>query len=289
MRHRHSHHDQPWLPPAQLVSVPGRGEFFVRRFVHPNPSAPTLLLLHGWTGTGDINFFSAYEQLAEKYSFVVIDHRGHGRGLRPAEKFTLEDCADDAAAIIRELGLNTVTPVGYSMGGPISMLLWKRHGALVRSIVLCATALEWNGTKAERRRWKTSRLISPFIRIISSPRLIERVVRRAIPRNSPIHRNVSWIVGEIRRNDSWVMREAGRALSTYSAVEWAGQVDVPVACVVTTLDVLVPPRKQHQLASAMSAHIVPLDGDHLAMWGVPDRYATALRMAVDWTTSTSTR
>ena len=289
MKRRHSHHELPWLPPAELVSVPGRGEFFVRRFVHPNLSAPTLLLLHGWTGTGDINFFSAYEQLAEKYSFVVIDHRGHGRGLRPAEKFTLEDCADDAAAIIRELGLNTVTPVGYSMGGPISMLLWKRHGALVHSIVLCATALEWNGTKAERRRWKTSRFISPLIRILSTPRLIERVVHRAIPRNSGMHRHVSWIVSEIRRNDSWVMREAGRALSTYSAVEWAGQVDVPVACVVTTSDVLVPPRKQHQLASATSAHVVPLDGDHLAMWGVPERYATALRMAVDWTTSTSTR
>ena len=289
MKRRHSHHELPWLPPAEVVSVPGRGEFFVRRFVHPNPSAPTLLLLHGWTGTGDINFFSAYEQLAEKYSFVVIDHRGHGRGLRPAEKFALEDCADDAAAIIRELGLNTVTPVGYSMGGPISMLLWKRHGALVHSIVLCATALEWNGTKAERRRWKTSRFFSPLIRILSTPRLIERVVHRAIPRNSTMHRHVSWIVSEIRRNDSWVMREAGRALSTYSAVEWAGQVDVPVACVVTTSDVLVPPRKQHQLASATSAHVVPLDGDHLAMWGVPERYATALRMAVDWTTSTSTR
>ena len=285
MKRRHNHHESPWLPPAQLVSVPGRGEFFVRRFTHPNPGAPTLLLLHGWTGTGDINFFSAYEQLAEKYSFVVLDHRGHGRGLRPAERFQLEDCADDAAAILRELGVPSVTVVGYSMGGPVAMLLWKRHQALVHSLVLCATALEWNGTKAERRRWKTSRVISPLIRLLSTPRIIERVVHRAIPRNSGMHRHVSWIVSEIRRNDSWVMREAGRALSRYSAVDWASQIDVPTASVVTTSDVLVPPRKQHQLAGAVNAHVVPLDGDHLAMWGVPDRWATAIRIAVDYVTT----
>ena len=277
--------DHPWLPPAFVLPIHNRGEFFIRRFVHPNENAPTLLLFHGWTGTGDINFFSAYEKLAEKYSFVVLDHRGHGRGLRPAERFELEDCADDAAAILRELGVPSVTVIGYSMGGPVALLMWKRHKALVHSLVLCATALEWNGTNAERRRWKTSRLISPFIRLLSTPRIIERVVQRTVPRNSGVHQHVSWIVGEIRRNDSWMMREAGRALSRFSAANWATQVDVPTTSVVTTSDVLVPPRKQHQLAAAVNAHVVPLNGDHFAMWGVPDQWATAICIAVEYVTT----
>lgn len=281
MKRRYAHNDLPWLPPAEIVSVFGRGEFFVRRFIHPDSDAPTLMLLHGWTGTGDINFFSAYKQLAEKYSFIVLDHRGHGRGLRTGERFQLEDCADDIGAVLKELGLSRITVVGYSMGGPISMLLWKRHRTLVHSMVLCATALEWSGTKAERRRLKIAQIVSPLVRLLMNPRVIERMVRRSISRSSIIHRHVSWIVSEIRRNDPWEMREAGRALLRYSAVDWASQVDVPTACVVTTSDILVPPRKQHQLAEATTAHVVPLDGDHLAMWGVPDQWATAIRIAVD--------
>ena len=131
----------PWLPDSQIVTVEDRGEFFVRRFQHSDPSAPTLLLLHGWTGCADTNFFSAYRQLAEKYSFVAMDHRGHGRGLRSQSPFTLEDCADDAAMVLAQLGISKVVVVGYSMGGPVGMLLWRRHSQMVASVVLCATAL----------------------------------------------------------------------------------------------------------------------------------------------------
>ena len=37
----------PWMPPAEIVRVEGRGEFFVRRHVHRDPNAPTVVLLHG--------------------------------------------------------------------------------------------------------------------------------------------------------------------------------------------------------------------------------------------------
>ncbi|RLE21948.1 MAG: alpha/beta hydrolase, partial [Actinobacteria bacterium] len=81
----------PWLPPAKIVRVEGRGEFFVRHFEHADHHAPTVLMLHGWTASADLQFFTAYEALAEKVSFIAIDHRGHGRGLRTLDKFTLED------------------------------------------------------------------------------------------------------------------------------------------------------------------------------------------------------
>ena len=84
---------------------------------------PTVVLLHGWTASSDLQFFTAYEALAARCSFVGIDHRGHGRGLRSPTAFTLEDVADDAAAVLRHLGDTNVVAIGYSMGGPISMLL----------------------------------------------------------------------------------------------------------------------------------------------------------------------
>ena len=97
--------EMPWVPPGITVRVDGRGEFFVRHHRHPDPTAPVVLLLHGWTASSDLQFVAAYEALAERFSIVGLDHRGHGRGLRSPDAFTLEDAADDAAAVLRALGI----------------------------------------------------------------------------------------------------------------------------------------------------------------------------------------
>ena len=148
----------PWLPRGEIVLVPGRGEFFVRRHVHPDPAAPTVLLLHGWTASADLQFLGAYRALAEHYSFVGIDHRGHGRGFRSTERFELEDVADDAAAVVRQLGIDQVIALGYSMGGPVSLHLTRRHRDLVAGLVVQATALEWRATLRERLHWPVPKL-----------------------------------------------------------------------------------------------------------------------------------
>ncbi len=270
----------PNLLPGRIVHLPGRGEIFVRHHMHHDPTAPTVLLLHGWTASSDLQFFTAYEDLSRDFSVVGVDHRGHGRGLRPHTPFSLEDCADDAADVVRALGISSVTTVGYSMGGPISLLVWKRHPELVDAMVLQATALEWSGTRGERNRWRVGRVVGPVIRQISTPRIMRFGLRRAIPRGHELSRFVPWIVGEIRRNDQWMVSEAGRAISRFDARPFAGDVDVPTAFVLTTRDRLVPPRKQQALAEAVKATVVPLEGDHLAPMQMPREFSAATRRAV---------
>ena len=82
----------PYLPPGRVINLPGRGEVFVRDSGGA-PAHPAVLLLHGWTASADLNFFAAYAGLAESYRVVALDLRGHGRGMRSAEPFSLEDCA----------------------------------------------------------------------------------------------------------------------------------------------------------------------------------------------------
>lgn len=270
----------PPLLPGRIVHLPGRGEIFVRHHIHHNPTAPTLLLLHGWTASSDIQFFTAYEELARDYSIVGVDHRGHGRGLRPSTPFALEDCADDAADVVRALGISSVTLVGYSMGGPISLLMWKRHPELVDGIVLQATALEWSGTRSERNRWRVGHALSPIFRRLSTPRFIRFGLRKAIPRGHELSRFIPWIVGEVRRNDQWMISEAGRAISRFDARPFANEVDVPTSFVLTTHDRLVPPHKQTALAQSIRADIVELHGDHLAPMQMPREYSAATRRAV---------
>jgi 3-oxoadipate enol-lactonase len=274
--------DIPYLLPGRVVTLPGRGEIFVRHHQHANPDAPTLLLLHGWTASADVQFFAAYQTLAEQYSIVAVDHRGHGRGLRPNVAFALEDCADDAADVVRALGLSGVITVGFSMGGPISMLVWQRHTELVKGMVFQATALEWNATSRERTRWKISHFLGPLFRTLTgTPRFTRYIVRRALPRGHEYRRFVPWIVGELRRNDAWVISEAGRALSRFNATVFATDIRVPVSLTLTLQDRLVPLHKQHALATATKATIFELDDDHFTSLTTPREFAAVTRRCVD--------
>ena len=270
----------PWMPDGRVVSVLNRGEFFVRFAEHENPSAPVVMLLHGWTGNADINFFPVYAELAREYSLIAIDHRGHGRGLRTNDRFTLEDCADDAIAVMDQLGISSATAVGYSMGGPIAMLMSKRHPTRVHSLVLCATALEWSATRNERTRWKIGRVVSPLFRMLSTPRVIDRYIKHKIPRSSSAATLRPWLVSEIRRNDSWTINQAGRALSKHDARPWAATLGVPTVSIVTSRDALVAPRKQHALAQATQAIVIEIDGDHLVNWQNPEVFTAAVVDAI---------
>ena len=270
----------PTLLPGRFVAIAGRGEFFVRYAPHADPTAPVVLLLHGWTASSDLNFFTAYAELHQHATVIGIDHRGHGRGLRPDEPFSLEDCADDAAAVARELGAERVIAVGYSMGGPIAMLLARRHPELVAGLVLQATAMEWRATRRERVRWQVSRMFGPITRRFVRPRLVRLVFARRFPRRHVLRPHLGWMLAEWRRNDPWHMAQAARALSRFDARPWLASLGVPTVVVLTTRDQLVPPRKQRQLAETASADVIPLDGDHFVNVLQPAEFSAATTRAV---------
>ena len=264
----------PWLPNGKVVAIQGRGEFFVRHHQHADPSAPTVLLLHGWTASSDLQFFTAYEALAAVCSFVGIDHRGHGRSLRTPADFTLEDCADDAAAVVRALGITRVTAIGYSMGGPISMLLAHRHHGLVTGVITQATALEWNGTLRERLQWRLLPLMGSALRSRAAGRFMKRFFEKMLADGHSLNRLVPWLRGESQRADVGAVTQAGRALGKYDATLWASSLGIPAAMLITTKDRLVPPRKQRALAKDLGAQTREIATDHLAPWEAPDQFAS---------------
>jgi pimeloyl-ACP methyl ester carboxylesterase len=256
--------------------LPARGEVFVREARGAAGSIP-ILLMHGWTASADLNWWRVYESVAALGHLIAIDHRGHGRGLRSEEPFSLEAAADDAAALLIELGVGPALVVGYSMGGPISMLLWHRHPQLVAGLVFEATALEWRASRRERFVWKFMALLEFVLRSGAPKGVIERGLREAIERSPDLQPLEGWLKGELRRGDPTAIVQAGRALGNYDARAFAPLVDVPTTVVVTTKDRLVRPRKQRQLAAAIpGARTIEFAGDHDAplVLGEPFRAAT---------------
>ncbi len=253
--------------------LPGRGEIFYRHHQHADPEVPTVLLLHGWTASADLQFYTAYEELARHVSFIAVDHRGHGRSMRPAEPFELEDAADDAAVLLTQLGVPPVVAVGYSMGGPIALLLARRHASLVSGIVVEATALEWRSTLFERVRWKTVRMLGPVLRSWAAAMWLRAGLKRMVAIQPALGPHVEWLAGELSRNSALHLIHAGQALSRYDSMQWAGTLGVPTAMLITTADHLVKPYKQRQLANVLNAHVAEVAGDHLAAWMNPVEFS----------------
>jgi 3-oxoadipate enol-lactonase len=131
----------PPLPPARRVQLPDRGTTVVHDSRGPL-GAPPLVLLHGLGATSRLNWFTSFPALEGRFRAIAPDLRGHGHGLRTAERFTIEDAADDVMAIADALGVDRFIPVGHSLGGPVAQLLWRRHPERIAGLVMCAYQLQ---------------------------------------------------------------------------------------------------------------------------------------------------
>jgi 3-oxoadipate enol-lactonase len=275
----------PDLPIGQSLELPGRGTTYVRHLTDPaRPSgSPTLLLLHGWTASADLNFFTCYPRLSREYDVLAIDHRGHGRGIRSRRRLRLEDCADDAVAACDALGIERIVPVGYSMGGIIAQQVWHRHPERVAGMVLCATSGYFVRSREERLS------LLGISGLAALARLTPAQARRWLTEQLYLQRRSEhwepWAIEEASRHDWRTVLEAGRAIGRFSSREWIGGVDVPTAVVVTMRDQVVPPRRQMRLAEAIpGARVFRVDGGHDVVISNPGRFVPTLLEACAYAT-----
>jgi pimeloyl-ACP methyl ester carboxylesterase len=243
------------------------------REVDGPPGAPTVLLLHGWLASAGLNWFRAFDELGRDYRVVAMDMRGHGRGIRSARRFQLADCADDAAALLDVLGTGPVITVGYSLGGPVAQLLWRRHPDAVQGLVLCATAHTL--LPGMREQWAFSTMMAIAAGTTRAGQVVTKVPRQrarrrtlAAAQDQPHVRPTSlqtWARAEMRRHSYRMVLEAGVAMSNFSSRRWIGDIDVPSTVVVTTRDRAIPPLAQLHMALAIpGAAVHRIDDGHLA-------------------------
>jgi pimeloyl-ACP methyl ester carboxylesterase len=266
------------LPPARTVVVPGRGEFFLR---DTDPTAgdderPVVLLLHGWLVSADLNWHAAYGPLHEAgYRVLALDHRGHGRGLRPLVPFRLADCAADAAALLRTLELAPATVVGYSMGGTIAQVIARDHRDVVSGLVLSGTCQHFQDPDTQGV-WKWMGAAGVAMGV-APQRFFAAGLRQ---QGLALNEHTAWLLSELKRHNPKDTAEAGRELGRFDSRPWLSSVRVPASLVLTSRDSAVSPTKQRELAEAIGATVFEVALDHLQLTSRPDDYNPALLEAV---------
>ncbi|NNE11630.1 MAG: alpha/beta fold hydrolase [Ilumatobacter sp.] len=268
--------DQPELARGEIVHLPGRGDLFVRDIPSTCPGAPTVVLLHGWSSSADLNWHPYLAGLARHFRVIAFDQRAHGRGIRHDDPFRLEDCADDAAALIQLLGIDQAIVVGYSMGGPVGKLLWRRHPHLVGGLVLSSTSASFGCTTRLRVLFRAASAASAM-GVTGPASVVARRWLSTIARINGVRGDAGWALDEFRRHDWGQLVEAGHQIGRYDSRDWVGEIAVPTAVIATMADEVVPTPYQLELARSIpGATLRRLSGGHHQCVTTPNRFEPVL-------------
>jgi pimeloyl-ACP methyl ester carboxylesterase len=96
-------------------------------------------MLMGWIGNASFWGEAFLEPLRSRFQVVRISNRGTGLSEKSTEELTVALMAEDAAGLLRELGIARAHVLGISMGGMIAQELALNHPEAVQALVLGCT------------------------------------------------------------------------------------------------------------------------------------------------------
>ena len=121
----------------EFVNVDGR-QLAYEEVSPPDPEG-TVLLLCG-IGAKRQGWYRQLPVLGRRFRTLALDYRDVGDSDPATEPYSIDELADDVAALARELGIESASLVGISMGGFISLVLALRHPELVCRLILVVTS-----------------------------------------------------------------------------------------------------------------------------------------------------
>ncbi len=122
-----------------------------------DPGKPAVVFINS-LGTDARIWDALVPSLADRYSLVFHDKRGHGLSDAPRGPYRIEDHAADLLVLLRAMAIDRFALVGLSVGGMIAQAVAAECRDHVAALVLCATAARigdaatWNARVAAVER-----------------------------------------------------------------------------------------------------------------------------------------
>jgi pimeloyl-ACP methyl ester carboxylesterase len=120
--------------------------FVVDAFDAPFANAPTVLLIHGWGGSGWY-WGETVARLRHYYRLIVPDMLGYGRSLPVQRGRGMLQQVEAMELLLAHLDIERVAVIGHSMGGGVSMWLAGKRPDLVEKLVVTSISLFRNETE----------------------------------------------------------------------------------------------------------------------------------------------
>jgi 3-oxoadipate enol-lactonase len=214
-------------------------------------------------------------RLAADAVVLTYDCRGHGASGRGRAEYSVEQFADDLAALMDHVGWDTALVAGASMGGCVSLAFAHHHAARVTGLGLIDTTA-WYGEKAPQQWEERARkaLESGLHSLVDFQvtRWFGDAFRAAHPEV------VSACVSVFLRNDPQAYAASCRMLGAADLRPALAAIRVPAAVMVGAEDYATPvemAQALHRNIARSTLTVLP-NARHLTPLERPDEVAAAL-------------
>jgi pimeloyl-ACP methyl ester carboxylesterase len=238
---------------------------------------PAVVLLHGFP-LNATTWSAQREALSGSYRVLCPDQRGFGGTILGYDEPSLDEVADDLAAMLDSRKLDTVVLGGLSMGGYVAMAFLRRHPERVRALVLADTKASADPPEAAANRL---RIAEEVLAAGSSAQLVDEVLPKMVGATTKERRPL--VMGRIKATVesapppavAWAQRAmAARpdSLDTLRAVS------VPALVVVGDEDELSPRADADAMVEALPQGrlaTIPESG-HMTSMEAPEAFNAAL-------------
>jgi pimeloyl-ACP methyl ester carboxylesterase len=117
-------------------------------------SGMPLLMIHCNGGTGGCSFEKNIVYFAKNYRVIVPDSRAQGKSADPRDSLSFEMMADDYAALLDSLHIDSAYVIGWSDGGINALELAMRHPSKVKKLIATGASLWPDSTAVKPEFWK---------------------------------------------------------------------------------------------------------------------------------------
>ena len=134
---------------------PATGKYFEIRgfkmYIETYGEGQPLLLIHG-NGGSIKHFINQIPFFAKKYRVIAADSRAQGKSQDNGDSLNYEMMADDYAALLDAMRIDSAFVIGWSDGGINGLLLASRHPEKVKKLVVASANL-WPDTTAMQKEF----------------------------------------------------------------------------------------------------------------------------------------
>ena len=227
-----------------------------------------LVLIMG-LGGGSSMWWKQVDYFSAGFHVITFDSRGVGRSDKPDTPYSMGMLVDDAAGLMKELGIAPAHVYGVSTGGMVAQELALRHPDLVSTLILGATTC--GGPHAVMADQETLQRLFSIMTLSAD---------EAVKVSTSVTFSISFIQRQPEKIKEWVIKGAesppsrvgfkrqAEAVAGFGTYDRLPQIKVPTLVLAGTADQLIPAENSRILASRIpNAKLVLFDGaGHGYLW-----------------------
>jgi len=235
-----------------------------------------LLLVHGFPL--DRRLWAAQvDPFANMTRVISPDLRGHGRSQVVPGPFTMEQHADDLAALLDHLKVRQTVVAGLSMGGYVAFAFWRRYPQRVRGLILADTRAEPDGAAARAGRDAAMVTVQQMGAAAYADEMLPRLLAPANLADAKIAGAALKMMAE--QPVEGIIGALGGLRDRTDSRDTLPTITVPTLVIAGDVDVITPPADARALTAAIPGArlvVIPKAG-HLSPLENPRAFNAAVR------------